>query len=164
MGLLGEDIKGTDSHGLAGSEYLQWIHGRVEGSPKIDIGLEKRVQQICRTAIELGLITSAHDCSEGGLAVALAECSIQGGIGFNGRFLVDDRWDVTLFGERQSRVVVSLPEGTWDALESLAEASGVPISQLGYTGGDRFSINGYCDVSVLEIRDVWNQGLEAAGG
>ncbi len=164
VGLLGADTKGADTHDLAGSEYLQWVHGRVEGSPKIDISLEKRVQRTCRTAIDRSLITSAHDCSEGGLAVALAECSIQGGIGFNGEFLVDDRWDVTLFGERQSRVVVSVSEASWDALESLAEGSGVPIVKLGYTGGDRFNIKGYCDVSVLQIGDVWNQGLEAAGG
>ena len=78
------------------------------------------MQRICRAAIGTGLIMSAHDCSEGGLAVALAECSIQGGIGFDGDFLVDDRWDVTLFGERQSRVVVSLPEASWDALASLS--------------------------------------------
>ena len=156
--------KRQDTSDLAGSEYLQWVHGRVEGSPKIDMSLEKRVQQTCRAAIEMGLIMSAHDCSEGGLAVALAECSIQGGIGFNGEFLVNDRWDVTLFGERQSRVLVSLREASWDALESLAQASSVPIVKLGYTGGDRFNINGYCDVSVSQIGDVWNQGLEAAGG
>ena len=164
VGLLGADVKGANTSDLAGSEYLQWVHGRVEGSPKIDMSLEKRVQQTCRAAIEMGLIMSAHDCSEGGLAVALAECSIQGGIGFNGEFLVNDRWDVTLFGERQSRIVVSLREASWDALESLAQASSVPIAKLGYTGGDRFNINGYCDVSVLHIGNVWNQGLEAAGG
>ncbi len=164
VGLLGAGINGADSHDLAGSEYLQWIHGRVEGSPKIDIHLEKRVQRACREAIEKGLITSAHDCSEGGLAVALAECSIQGGIGFKGDFSVDDRWDVTLFGERQSRVVVSLPEANWQAFEALAEDFGVPMTKLGYTGGDRFNIDGYCDVSVAQIGDVWNRALEVAGG
>ena len=70
--LLGADTSETRSHDLAGSEYLQWIHGRVEGSPKIDIELEKRVQSACREAIQKDLINSAHDCSEGGLAVALA--------------------------------------------------------------------------------------------
>jgi len=92
---LGADTLGTEVNDLAGSEYLQRVHRRVEGSPKIDIDLEKRVQRVCREAIDRGLITSAHDCSEGGLAVALAECSIQGGIGFTGEFSVADRWDVT---------------------------------------------------------------------
>ena len=162
--LLGADTSETRSHDLAGSEYLQWIHGRVEGSPKIDIELEKRVQSACREAIQKDLINSAHDCSEGGLAVALAECSIQGNMGFNGDFLVDVRWDATLFGERQSRIVISLPVNKWETLESLAKDYDIPTTKLGYTGGDRFNINGYCDVPVSQIRDVWNQGLEAAGG
>ena len=162
--LLGADTSETRSHDLAGSEYLQWIHGRVEGSPKIDIELEKRVQSACREAIQKDLINSAHDCSEGGLAVALAECSIQGNMGFNGDYLVDVRWDATLFGERQSRIVISLPVNKWETLESLAKDYDIPATKLGYTGGDRFNINGYCDVPVSQIRDVWNQGLEAAGG
>ena len=164
VGLLGSDTEGVDPHDLAGSEYLQRVHGRVEGSPKIDIDLEKRVQALCRDAIEHGLITSAHDCSEGGLAVALAECSIQGGIGFTGDFPVDNRWDVTLFGERQSRIVVGLREAQWDALVRLASDSDVPVVKLGYTGGDWFQLNGQVDLPVSQISEVWNKGLEAAGG
>ena len=164
VGLLGDGTTKVLAHDLAGSEYLQWIHGRIEGSPKIDMELERRVQQTCREAIQKGLVVSAHDCSEGGLAVALAECSIQGNIGFNGDFLVDDRWDGTLFGERQSRIVISFPANKWKALESLATSYDIPITKLGYTGGDRFNISGYCDVPVSQIGDVWNQGLEAAGG
>ena len=164
VGLLGADTKGVDPHDLAGSEYLQRVHGRVEGSPKIDIDLEKRVQALCRDAIERGLITSAHDCSEGGLAVALAECSIKSGTGFTGDFSVDSRWDVTLFGERQSRIVVGLPEQSWDALARLASDSDVPTVKLGYTGGDRFRFNGLVDLPVSQISEVWNKGLEAASG
>ena len=164
VGLLGAATLGIEVNDLAGSEYLQRVHGRVEGSPKIDIDLEKQVQQVCRDAIEQGLITSAHDCSEGGLAVALAECSIQGGMGFTGEFSVADRWDVTLFGERQSRIVVGLSEDRWDALVSLAAGFGVPAIKLGYTGGGRFRFNGQVDLSVSEISRVWNNGLEAAGG
>ena len=164
VGLLGADTLGIEVNDLAGSEYLQWVHGRVEGSPKIDIDLEKQVQQVCRDAIEQGLITSAHDCSEGGLAVALAECSIQGGMGFTGEFSVADRWDVTLFGERQSRIVVGLSEDRWDALVSLAAGFGVPAIKLGYTGGGRFRFNGQVDLSVSEISRVWNNGLEAVSG
>jgi phosphoribosylformylglycinamidine synthase len=164
VGLLGADTNGVDSHDLAGSEYLKLVHGRVEGSPKIDIDLEKRVQQVCRTAIDQAIITSAHDCSEGGLAVALAECSIQGGIGFSGEFPVDARWDATLFGEKQSRIVVGLPEDRWDALAGLAKAADVTLLRLGYTGGDRFAVKGQVDLPVAQISDVWNKGLEAASG
>ena len=164
VGLLGADTNGADSHDLAGSEYLRLVHGRLEGSPKIDIDLEKRVQRVCRDAIGQAIITSAHDCSEGGLAVALAECSIQGGIGFTGEFPVDDRWDATLFGEKQSRIVVGLPEDRWEALAGLAAAADVPLLRLGYTGGDRFAVKGQVDLPVAQISDVWNKGLEAASG
>ena len=164
VGLLGADTEGVDPHDLAGSEYLQRVHGRVEGSPNIDIDLEKRVQALCRDAIESALITSAHDCSEGGLAVTLAECSIQGGIGFTGDFPVDRRWDVTLFGERQSRIVVGVSEGQWEALVRLASDLDVPVVKLGYTGGDQFQLKGQVDLPVLHISEVWNKGLEAASG
>ena len=165
--LLGADPGEVDAHDLAGSEYLQRIHERVEGSPRIDIDLEKRVQLVCRQAIEQGQIASAHDCSEGGLAVALAECSIQasqGGVGFTGEFSVPDRWDAALFGERQSRIIVSLPEDQWDALAGLASSLAVPVTKLGYTGGDRFTLNGVVDLPVSQISEVWNNGLEAASG
>ena len=169
VALLGADNLGANTeedaaHELAGSEFLQCIHDRVEGSPRIDIGLEKRVQQACRMAIEQGLIASAHDCSEGGLAVALAECSIQGGVGFTGDFPVPDRWDAALFGERQSRIIVSLPESRWDALASLASGLEVPIARLGYTGGDNFRPDGNVELPVSQISEVWNGGLEAASG
>ena len=164
VGLLGAGTSEVESHDLAGSEYLQWIHGRVEGSPRIDIDLEKRVHQVCRSAIGQGLLASAHDCSEGGLAVALAECSIQGDVGFVGDFSIADRWDVILFGEQQSRIIVSLPKEHWDALSRLASGSAVPIVRLGYTGGARFQLNDQMDLPVSQIADVWNNGLEAASG
>ena len=164
VGLLGAGTSEVESHDLAGSEYLQWVHGRVEGSPRIDIDLEKRVHQVCRSAIEQGLLASAHDCSEGGLAVALAECSIQGDVGFVGDFSIADRWDVILFGEQQSRIIVSLPKEHWDALSRLASGFAVPIVRLGYTGGDRFQLNDQMDLPVSQIADVWNNGLEAASG
>ena len=164
VGLLGAHTTGVDASDLAGSEYLQWVHGKVAGSPSIDIDLEKRVQQVCRDGIERGIISSAHDCSEGGLAVALAECSIQGDVGFTGDFPIDARWDVTLFGERQSRIVVGLPEGAWESLANLASSLDVPIARLGTTGGDRFKVEGQVDLPVSRISDVWNNGLESASG
>lgn len=164
VGLLGANTSEIEDSDLAGSEYLQCVHGVVAGSPKIDMDLEKRVQQVCRQAIELGQLVSAHDCSEGGLAVTLAECAIQGKTGFTGDFPVPDRWDAALFGERQSRIVVSLPESQWDALSKLSLDLGVPLVRLGYTGGDRFRLNGQVDLPVSRISEVWNNGLEAASG
>lgn len=96
--------------------------------------------------------------------MTLAECAIQGKIGFTGDFPVPVRWDAALFGERQSRIVVSLPERQWDALSKLSSGLGVPLVRLGYTGGDSFRLNGQVDLPVSQISEVWNNGLEAASG
>ncbi|MDY7012480.1 MAG: phosphoribosylformylglycinamidine synthase subunit PurL, partial [Cyanobacteriota bacterium] len=97
---------------LGGSEYLATIHGVVAGKPPVvDFELECSVQVACREGIARGWLSSAHDCAEGGLAVALAECCIGGGLGAEidlpptAKTL---RWDEVLFGEAASRIVVSL--------------------------------------------------------
>ena len=160
VALLGGEGMRPRASDLAGSEYLRLLHGRVAGRPAIDLEREKQVQALCRRAIGDGIIRSAHDCSEGGLAVALAEACVQGGVGFQGRFRLPGRWDVALFGERQSRIVVSLDPGSWDDMKGLAEELGVPIQQLGTTGDDRFRIERSLDLPLQEISDAWNCGLE----
>jgi phosphoribosylformylglycinamidine synthase len=147
---------------LAGSEYLQIVHGKVEGRPAIDLDLEMRVQAICRRAIGAEILTSAHDCAEGGLAVALAECSVQGNVGFHGNIALPQRWDAALFGERQSRIVVSLIEKDWPALQRMADESSVPLRRLGTTGGDRLKIARRIDLPLQEIGGAWREGLERA--
>ncbi len=94
--------------------------------------------------------------------MALAEACVQGGVGFQGRFRLPGRWDVFLFGERQSRIVASLDAGSWDDMKGLAEEFGVPIQQLGTTGDDRFRIGSSLDLPLQEISDAWNHGLEQA--
>ena len=164
VALLGSDLTQPGAADLAGSEYLQSIHRTVAGRPQIDLELEKRVQEVCRQGIGLGIFRSAHDCSDGGLAVALAECCIQGGVGFAAEQELPGRWDVSLFGEKQSRIIVALAESDFAALERLAEANNVPSIKLGYTGGDRFRIEGLIDLPVSQMTDSWRNGLEAAGG
>jgi phosphoribosylformylglycinamidine synthase len=164
VALLGSDLNQPEAADLAGSEYLQSIHGMVAGRPQIDLGLEKRVQEVCRQGIGLGIVRSAHDCSDGGIAVALAECCIQGGAGFAAEQEMPGRWDVALFGEKQSRIIVALAESDYVRLERLAEANNVPSIKLGYTGGDRFRIEGLIDLPVSQMTDSWRNGLEAAGG
>ena len=164
VALLGSDLTRPEAADLAGSEYLQSIHMIVAGRPQIDLKLEKRVQEVCRQGIGLGILRSAHDCSDGGLAIALAECCIQGGVGFAAEQEMLGRWDVALFGEKQSRIIVALAENDFAALERLAEANNVPSIKLGYTGGDRFRIEGLIDLPVSQMTDSWRNGLEAAGG
>ena len=95
------------------------MHGLVAGRPYIHLEVELAVQRSCRRAIRSGLLKSAHDCSDGGLAVALAECCIAGAVGFRGSGGISGRWDAALFGERQSRIVVSLAPEAVDAFAGI---------------------------------------------
>ncbi|MDP3984757.1 MAG: AIR synthase related protein, partial [Acidimicrobiia bacterium] len=149
-----------DQEGLGGSEYLELIHGKVAGRPSLDIGLEKRVQACCLEAVRQGMARSAHDCSEGGLAVALAECCICGKRGFRGTYTeVKGRKDAALFGEAQSRIVVSIAPKDRARLDKLCQKHDVAVTRLGKVGGKRFTIPGYIDLSLGEIEQAWRSGL-----
>ena len=158
--LLGaSEVRGRASD-LAGSEFIEVVHGLVAGRPAIDLGLERRVQEVCRRAVVEGVVSSAHDCSDGGLAVALAESCLAGGVGFRGTFVTRGRWDAVLFGEAQSRIIVSLRPQSLDNLTSLAEAGGVPLALLGETTqGSRLVIDGLVDVPLQELDHAWTGGL-----
>ena len=150
--------------GLAGSEYLEVMHGTVAGKPSISLDTEKRVQELCISLIEKGLLRSAHDCSMGGLGVALALCAVRGQIGFSGEIGVEGRWDAVLFGERQSRIVVSVAPGDVEGVRKMAEESGVTVTGLGVVGGDRLTIGNYIDLPLKEVEHVWKNGLSDAMG
>lgn len=158
--LLGGRSEAADGRGA--SEYLELIHGTIAGLPSIDIELEKQVQQCCLEAIRAGLASSAHDCSDGGLAVALAECCIAGGIGFAGGWHAAARNDVELFGEEQSRIVISIDPARLSDLRSIAEKHAVPLKELGKTGGNRLLIQGLMDLPLDEVSAAWKTGLQKA--
>jgi phosphoribosylformylglycinamidine synthase len=160
--LLGASQVGGPPEALAGTEYLELVHGVVAGMPAIDLTREVAVQKACRRSIGSGLLSSAHDCSDGGLAVALAECCIQGGRGMRASFAPSGRWDAALFGEQQSRIVVSLPPGRLPALEATCREEGVPWVLLGHVGGDSLSLPGLLEAGVPEMAGAWDGGLERA--
>ena len=162
VAVLGQGNLRPRTSDLAGSEYLVRWQDKLAGRPHIDMDLEKRVQELCRLGIEEGIIASAHDCSEGGLAVALAEGSILGGVGFATEFKLPRRWDGALFGERQSRIVVTLPPEQWDRLQVLAGGRNTPLLRLGTTSGNHFRIANFIDLPVAELSDAWGHGLEKA--
>ena len=159
--LLGVGEIAAELTTLAGSEYLELVHGLVVGRPSIDLELEAAVQRACRRAVREGLVSSAHDCSDGGLAVAIAESCIAGSVGFEGGFEAPARWDAALFGEQQSRIVASLHPDNLDALEGLCRYEGVPWVRLGRVGGDRIVVPSLIDVSLAEAADVWEGGIES---
>ena len=161
VALLGVDeVRGRASE-LGGGEYLDLVHGIVAGRPSIDLQLEKRVQALCRRAIQEGMVTASHDCSDGGLAVALVESCIGGGVGFQGNFRVRWRWDAALFGEAQSRIVVSLIPERLDDLATLATGFDVPITPLGTVlAAPRFAIDGLIDLPLEVLERAWNSALD----
>ena len=162
--LLGAASLQGDPASLAGSECLELVHGLVAGQPAIELELEARVQRCCLRLIQAGLLHSAHDCSEGGLAVAVAESAIQGSLGFRGRLTPEGRWDAGLFGETPSRIVVSLAEGHLSRVERLCQEEGVPYVVLGTVAGDRFAIPSLVDLPLASLDDAWSHGLERALG
>ncbi len=158
--LTGEG-QGEGKDGLGGSEYLELVHGLVKGKPSIDLDLERRVQRCCLEAIEHGFVKSAHDCSEGGAAVAIAESCLAGDIGFRGTsWKVMGRLDSVFFGELQSRVVVSVAPGSMAKLDRIATKWHVPLTLLGMVGGKRLSVKGYIDLPLAKIGKAWRNGLK----
>ena len=163
--LLGQSSLRPRASDLAGSEILQVAHQRVAGRPSISLPLEQRVQALCRQAIAQELVLSAHDCSEGGLAVALAECAIPTGVGFLGATVLSRlarRWDCVLFGERQSRIAVTLRWEDAAKLRLIAAEMDVPVLEVGHTGGNRFRLGRYADLPLSEVADAWEGGLDRA--
>jgi len=165
-------LVGTLAGEVGGSEYLAALHGREAGRvPPLDLAREKAVQATVRRAVQEGLLSSAHDCAEGGLAVALAECCMMAGapaggdpppwIGAAVRVPFGTRKDFVLFGEEPSRIVVSLPHGNVPRLEALARECGAPLVQLGAVGGDRLEIQGALSIPVAELGAAWRSGIPA---
>jgi phosphoribosylformylglycinamidine synthase II len=153
---------------LGGTEYLKVVHGLEAGAPPaIDLELEKRTQDFLLEAIEAGLLRSAHDLSEGGLAVALAECAFHSGRKLGCTVALDRplRADALLFGESQSRVVVSCRKADAAALLALAARSGVPAEVVGRVGGDVLAVGNQgreiLSVPVEQAFRAWKDSLPA---
>ncbi|MDE2897831.1 MAG: phosphoribosylformylglycinamidine synthase subunit PurL [Chloroflexota bacterium] len=166
MGLAndGDEIAvlGAGRPRLDGSEYLSTAHDLVAGQPEINLVDEVAVQRLVRELIAGRLLSSAHDCSDGGLAVALAESAFAGGRGVQVPDLpVSGRLDEALFGESQSRIVVSYQPLAAAAIAAAAATLSVPIAPLGVVGGNRLRI-GPIDVSLDQAEQIWSQGLELA--
>jgi phosphoribosylformylglycinamidine synthase len=161
--LIGVGTLRSDAASLAGSEYVKQTHGVVAGQPAIDLDLELAVQRLCLEAARQELLASAHDCSRGGLAVAVAECVIAGGLGLEaGGLAIEGRLDAALFGEAPSRIVISTPDA--HALEKLARAHGVPVLRLGRVAGGRLILASHIDVTIESLRDAYESGLPRALG
>ncbi len=146
---------------LAGSEYLRRTTGTTIGMPAINLQEAVKLQEFLCEAAAQRLLRSAHDVGPGGLAVALAEACIAAEIGISGEPLTVDRIDEALFGESQSRVVVSCQPSDEAALTSAAEAAGIRCLRIGITAGDRIRFAGI-DVTITDAREAYESGLPRA--
>ncbi len=152
-------LLGETREELSGSEWAHVVHGHLGGlPPKVDLAAEKSLAELLAAA--LGLVTSAHDLSDGGLAQALAESAFHRRIGVKVS-LTGDAF-LGLFSESAARCLVTVPSGDVERLTSLAASHGVPLTELGCTGGDTVAVDGQFEVPVDELRAAWTATLPAA--
>jgi phosphoribosylformylglycinamidine synthase len=153
---------------LGASRYLKVCHGRKEGlPPRLDIAREKAVQTSVRSCIQAGLVESAHDCSEGGLAVALAESCFNpaGLLGATVNLESAARADVLLFNESQSRIIISVAEANIAGVQQQLSAGGVRFKIIGQVTTDELRIRaGAQDFAwpVAQIYDGWFNAIARA--
>ncbi len=160
---------------LGASEYLAVLHGTIAGKPpRVDFGLEQKVQTACREGIRQGWIKSAHDCAEGGLAVALAESCLSGKKGATVKLDLSStasvRWDEILFAEGGGRILVSVPpeyQSVWEEFlhQQLGEENEI-WQNLGFVGAGSEALRilaadqGLIEVELGEMGDRYFNGIE----
>jgi phosphoribosylformylglycinamidine synthase len=160
---------GAPSRGnLGGSELRTLLTGAVGGTPqRIDLDAEARLQRAMLAMARAHVVRSAHDVSEGGLAVCLVESAIAGGLGCRVRLPSgSDAVPVAarLFGEEPSRIVLSLAKEDVGRARALAEQHGVPFEVIGEVGGNTVAVEGACEVEVSRLMDAHHRCLEPIVG
>ncbi len=165
LGLPLDTAQDDERLGLAGSSFLQVCHGLCTGRPpQTDLALEQRVQKAVRSGIRAGQITAAHDVSDGGLLVAVAEMAIAAGCGVQLSVPSAGRLERLLFAEGGARVVVSVPEDSWPALQAALQQAGCPLQALGRVQADpqlqlRVGDQDLLDVAIDALAHAHQQGL-----
>jgi phosphoribosylformylglycinamidine synthase len=160
-------LLGESRDELGATEYLRTVHGRDEGPcPEVDLDAERRLVDLLVRLAGEGVLSSAHDVSDGGLAIALAECAMVGGLGADVRLDPALRLSSLLFGETTGRVVLSFRPQDEGRIRSAAAELGVPLAVVGSVGGARLRISAggraALDEDVARLRDLWTSAFERA--
>jgi len=162
-------LLGNIGDSIGASRYLHLLHGKKTGlCPRLDLKTEKYLYHGLRTMAEWKVLESAHDCSDGGFAVAVAESCFTGATheaGFKGAEVVlpgTGRLDGRLFGEAQSRVIVSCDPRNAFRLEDIARHFQIPIQKIGQVGGDALVIGSAVKVPVSRAADLFFTSIEKA--
>ena len=156
-----------ETHGcLGGSEYLQAFHGKLAGTPpRLDAVRELSLQRLIRGLVRAGAVQSAHDCSEGGLAVALAECCV-----VNPDRMLGARLELVSgplaphafwFGEDASRIVISVRTDRRQEVTAACQAHGTAVTWLGSVGGDMLKLDAQFKVPVQALSRAFRAALPA---
>ena len=160
-------LLGETKEELGASEYLNLIHGKIQGfPPKLCLQTEQKLWNLLLSLIESRLLKSAHDISEGGLSLTLAESCFGGGkFGVSVKLEESIRKDLLLFSESQSRVVVSLSPSALDEVKKRAQSGGVSFMVLGEVVPDQFVITSskgdvWIKKSRNELEKIWSEGFE----
>jgi phosphoribosylformylglycinamidine synthase len=151
---------------LGASEYAAWSGWKSGAPAALDLDLERRVQACVRELVESGLVTTATDVADGGLAVALAELALAGNVGIEADLAAEwgsIRPDAALFGEAGSRIIVGFDPAYRTRVDTIARQHGVPTTRLGATGGKRITIGDWLAVDIDEARQRWSGALDRIG-
>jgi phosphoribosylformylglycinamidine synthase subunit PurL len=149
---------------LAGSEYLAVCHAMEAGNiSAVDLTYEKKVQEFTLEQIKAGRVRSAHDCAEGGLAVAVAESCVGSGLGAKLELNCEERVDALLFGEAPTRIILSVPAGKGAEIVDAAKLQGVYAWKVGSVFGNRLDVfvNGTQEITLAvdELKTAWKDTL-----
>ncbi|HEY3016867.1 MAG TPA: phosphoribosylformylglycinamidine synthase subunit PurL [Nocardioides sp.] len=152
-------LLGETREELSGSEWAHVVHGHLGGlPPAVDLTAERSLAELLAEGV--GLLTSAHDVSDGGVAQTLVEAALRNGVGATVEVPGDAF--LGLFAESAARAVVTVAESDVEALGALAERYGVPLARLGTTGGDALTVEGQFTVALDDLREAWTATLPAA--
>jgi phosphoribosylformylglycinamidine synthase subunit PurL len=152
-------LLGETREELSGSEWANVVHGHLGGlPPRVDLAAERSLAELLREAA--GVLTSAHDLSDGGLAQALAEAAMRHDVGVT--VTVPGDAFVGLFAESVARILVTVAPADADRLAELAERHGVPLTALGETGGTDLVVDGQFSVPLATLRAAWTETLPRA--
>jgi len=152
---------------LGASEYLRTVHGRDEGPcPEVDLDAERRLVDLLVRLAEQGLVASAHDVSDGGLAVAFAECAMKGGRGAEISLPETIRPSALLFGETTGRALITFAAANGGSIREAAAAAGVPFRAVGRVGGGSLSLRVadrvLIEENVVSLQEIWTTSFERA--
>jgi phosphoribosylformylglycinamidine synthase II len=159
-------LLGTTDGVLGGSEYLKALHGLTAGlPPRLNAARELALQRLIRQLIRAGLLSSAHDCGDGGLLVALTESCIASRDRLMGATVTLQMGSIPphayLFGEDPSRAIISFAAGAEGQIEQRCLAAGVPFAPIGAVGGSELVVEGVVRVSTEVLSKAWRSGIPA---